>query len=269
VGRLVRELPRGVWREIADRHRVACHGHEHLRIRALGRASFVEDLLAAKCCLEDVSGQRLLSYRAPYFSGEDCDVWFGDALARAGFLLDSSRRIRTTPPAFRGSFPLTGSGGAVREVPFPSLGWGSKRITIIGGSYLRLLPLYWIVRLLERGRARGFIPMVYLHPYDLDRGAAPLDYGRFGYWLPRLGDRIRRVGRGTAAMKFRCLTRIYEFCPIESLFEPDRILTRVDPCEPVHSLGSDSLLGQSIGLGRKDGPGIGAGNSDGTPLNLA
>ena len=149
----------------------------------------MEDLLAAKCCLEDASGQRLLGLSAPYFSGEQCDPWFGEALARAGFLLDSSRRVRTTPAAFRGSFPLTGSGGTVAEVPLPSVGWGSKRITVIGGSYPRLLPLSWIIRLLERGRARGFIPMVYLHPYDLDPGAAPLEYERFGHWLPRLGDR--------------------------------------------------------------------------------
>ena len=35
VGRLAGELAHGAWREIADRHRIGCHGHEHLRIRSL------------------------------------------------------------------------------------------------------------------------------------------------------------------------------------------------------------------------------------------
>ena len=44
-------------------------------------------------------------------------------------------------------------------------------------------------------------------------------------------------------MKVRCLTRIYEFCPIESVFEPEGISPRVNSCEPVHALDIDSLLG--------------------------
>lgn len=178
VGRLAGELAHGAWREIADRHRVGCHGYEHLRIRSLGPVGFERDLRAAKAALEDATGQAVISYRAPYFSADGCDPWFGAALARAQIVLDSSRRLRSIPPGFEGTLPLLGSGDAVREVPLPAIGFGSKRLAILGGTYFRLLPLPWIIRLLQWGQARGFIPMVYLHPYDFDPTAARLSYDR-------------------------------------------------------------------------------------------
>src|SRR5262249_39567071 len=141
VGRLVRELPTSCWERIVSQHWLACHSHEHLPVHQLGAASFGRDLLTAKRELEDVSGQQVKSYRAPYFSSEGCDPWFGDTLARAGIVLDSSFRSNRVPLGFCGKFPLPGSGGAVWEVPLPSIGCGIKRLTVIGGTYFRLLPL--------------------------------------------------------------------------------------------------------------------------------
>jgi hypothetical protein len=189
----------------------------------LGPIGFEGDLLAAKAALEDATGQSVISYRAPYFSADGCDPWFGEVLARAGFLLDSSRRLKTIAPGFSGIVPLPGSAGAVREVPLPAIGFGSKRLTIIGGTYLRLLPLAWIVRLLKWGQARGFIPMVYLHPYDLDPKAAPLGYHRLRHWRNSLGDRVRRLGRRTAAEKLQFLASIYEFTFVESLIDVESL----------------------------------------------
>jgi hypothetical protein len=236
VGRLAAELSSGVWGAITARHRIGCHGYEHLSVESLGRMGFEEDLRVAKDALENASGQPIVSYRAPYFSGERCDPWFGETLTRLGFALDSSRRLRSPPPAFQGTLPLPGAGGTVREVPLPSIGYGSKRITVIGGSYFRLLPMRWIIRLLEWAQARDFIPMVYLHPYDLDPTSAPLEYERFRHWFPRLGDQIRRLGRRTAVMKLRSLARIYEFRPIESLIEPQGIAPQADSYDEVRVL---------------------------------
>jgi hypothetical protein len=118
-------------------------------------------------------------------------------------------------------YPLQGAEGAVWEVPMRSIGWGAKRFTIIGGSYFRLLPLKAILHLLARTGSEGFVPLVYLHPYDIDPSAAPLSYPawRLNSILPRAADRIRRSGRKTAADKFRAIASIYDFHPIEVLEE--------------------------------------------------
>ena len=224
VGRLAKELAPGVWGEMANRHSIGCHGHEHLSVRTLGPKGFARDLQDAKAALEDSAGRAIVTYRAPYFDADDCDPWFGEILARAGFVFDSSRRLRRQPSGFFGAFPLAGSGGAVWEVPLATIGPGRKRLAVIGGTYFRLLPLSLIVSLMEWSRARDFRPMVYLHPYDIDSRSLPLDYGRVGHWWPRLGDQLRRSGRSTTAQKLRALARIYDFRPIESMLGPDNNL---------------------------------------------
>jgi peptidoglycan/xylan/chitin deacetylase (PgdA/CDA1 family) len=219
VGRLVAELSRAAWRGIAGPHRLGCHGDEHLRVHRLGGRGFARDLARSRGRLEEVADRPVVSFRAPYFAADGCDPWFGEVLAREGFRVDSSRRVAEMPTGREGTYPLQGGDGRVLEVPLRSLGVGSKRIAVIGGTYFRLLPTSWIVSLLEGARARGFLPVVYLHPYDLDPAAAPLAYPRLSHWRPKLGDRIRRLGRDSAADKVRALASLYDFRPVEALLE--------------------------------------------------
>jgi peptidoglycan/xylan/chitin deacetylase (PgdA/CDA1 family) len=216
VGRLVEELPRGLWSRITAKHRLGCHGHEHVRVAAQGALAFKEDVLTARKALEDVAGVPVVAYRAPYFSADGCDPWFGDVLAETGFRFDSSRRFSTLPSGSDGTVPLEGGGGAVTELPLCSLGIGPKRLTVIGGTYFRLLPLAVTQRLLARAEALGFVPVVYLHPYDVDPDAPPLTYPP-GFLKQRGGDWMRRQGRASAGDKLRALSRVYEFEAIETL----------------------------------------------------
>ncbi len=215
VGRLTRELRSSVWSRIVARHELGCHGDEHERVSSQGPEKFSKDVRRAKASLESASGRSVRSFRAPYFSSDGCDPWFGETLASAGFTFDSSRRIGRPPEHFRGTFPLPGSDGTVKEIPLPSIGFGPKRLTVVGGTYFRLLPLRTIESLLARARAQGFVPMVYLHPYDVDPAAAPLAYPGRGYWTARAGDWVRRQGRKHALAKLRALAQTYAFEPLE------------------------------------------------------
>jgi peptidoglycan/xylan/chitin deacetylase (PgdA/CDA1 family) len=217
VGRLTRELRSTFWERIVARHELGCHGDEHRHVWSQGPAKFREDVRRAKSALESASGRAIRSYRAPYFSSDGCDPWFGETLAETGFEFDSSRRMGRPPVDFCGAFPLIGSGGAVSEVPLPSIGFGPKRLTVVGGTYFRLLPLRIIESLLASARSRGFVPMVYLHPYDIDQDAPPLAYPRFHHWGARAGDWVRRRGRGTALAKLRALATTYAFQPMEAV----------------------------------------------------
>ncbi len=216
VGRLVEELPSSVWQRITKRHRLGCHGHEHLRVVELGPSRFREDTSKAKQALEQAAGVEVLSYRAPYFSSDGCDPWFGTVLAELGFQLDSSRRLGSAPAGFSGTLPMPGAEHDVVCVPLPSIGVGPKRITVIGGTYLRLAPLPIVDFLVERAKRQNFIPMVYLHPYDLDPSAAALDLPT-GKYKARLGDWVRRRGRASLKHKLRHLAERYTFEPIESV----------------------------------------------------
>lgn len=215
VGELGKRLPPGTWRRITERHRVGCHGHIHRHVGRAGRDFFAEDIRRGKATLEDAAGVAVDSYRAPYFSSDGADPWFGEELAEAGYRLDSSRRIAfmRTPG---GVTTLPGAGDTFAEVPLMSVGMRGRRLTVIGGALLRVLPLKVILTLMERARVGGFAPMVYLHPYDIDREAEPLRFSGVP-WRGRLGDVVRRVGRDGVWAKVEALTKYYDFAPAESL----------------------------------------------------
>ena len=213
VGRLTQELPAHIWSDIVKSHELGCHGYEHHRVDAIGVDGFRADLRKAKSALEDAAGVSVTAFRAPYFSVDGCESWFGRVLAEEGFSIDSSLRMSSLPGE-NGCCDLPGSDGAVVEVPLPSVGVGPKRLTVIGGTYFRLLPLIMIRQLLARASAQGFTPMVYLHPYDLDPSADPLDYPKRGYFSKKMGDKMRRMGRTSASAKLRALSQEYSFQPI-------------------------------------------------------
>jgi peptidoglycan/xylan/chitin deacetylase (PgdA/CDA1 family) len=102
VGRLASELLGRCWSAILSRHTLGCHGHEHFGVRMMGAARFRSDLLRSKAALEDMAGVVVTAFRAPYLSADRCDPWFGEVLAECGFSIDSSRRLRFTPPRFEG-----------------------------------------------------------------------------------------------------------------------------------------------------------------------
>lgn len=218
VGRLVRELPGSLWSELTAAHSLGAHGYEHVRVDEAGPAHTPDEVRRARLALEDASGQPVRAFRAPYFSVDGCDPWFGEALARAGYTLDSSTRLDRPPAAFDGAFPLPGSGGQVRSVPLHSVGWGRKRIAVIGGTYLRAFPLPVVRRLLAHAASMGFIPMVYLHPYDVDPSAPPLDLPGPAHRMDRWADGVRRLGRAGVGAKLRGLAEVYDFRALEDVY---------------------------------------------------
>lgn len=217
-GRLIDDLPKSLWKDIASRHRVACQGHAHRPVYRHDPVSFADDIRTGKRELEDTTGEEVIAYRAPDFSSEGCGAWFGEQLAEAGYRLDSSLRLEEPSEPFSGTLPLQGSNERVTEIPLMSVGWGGgKFLTIIGGAYLRVLPLATIRLLLERAESSGFLPMIYLNPYDMDANAPPIDVGEGRPWWTKAVEAVRRAGRDTVRDKLEALTYRYRFEPVESV----------------------------------------------------
>ena len=215
VGYVVRALPRDVMESLARHHELGAHGDMHRSVHALGARRFAEDLRANRESIEERAGVAVRAFRAPFFSANAPAPWFAEILAREGFTTDSSLRLSALPSGNKGTFPLAGSDGAVTEVPFAGLGYRSRGLAIIGGSWLRLLPAAAIVRLMRAAAARGFHPMVYLHPYDLHASAASLDFSVSAHpWRMRCADSLRRAGRASAAAKLEALAAEFEFGPM-------------------------------------------------------
>ncbi|MBE0618052.1 MAG: polysaccharide deacetylase family protein, partial [Proteobacteria bacterium] len=81
----------GLVRRIAEEgHEVASHGYGHRRVYTQTREEFREDVRRSKGLLEDLTGERVLGYRAPSYSISPTCLWAFDELFEAGFTYDSS-----------------------------------------------------------------------------------------------------------------------------------------------------------------------------------
>ena len=170
LGDVARHEP-DVVRAVDDQgHEIGTHGMLHQRVMALGPAKFREDLRQSTDILEQITGKKVISYRAPYFSVDPGCEWFFDALEDQGIVHDSS--------VFPARGPYYGSPGAtlepydarpaVREWPISVATLGPCRLPFAGGAWFRILPMQ-MFSLLRARHTRANIPLVfYIHPYDLD-----------------------------------------------------------------------------------------------------
>lgn len=191
-----RRHPHLVGRIASAGHRIAVHGLTHARAFELPRATWRGNLTEARTCLEDLSGQAVVGYRAAEWSLRGlAEDWWED-LPELGFTYDASRAplgVIGDPSRPRRAHRLP---NGLWELPppvagpIPLWGWG-----------LRCFPVNWTRALLARRAAgRAGTPVV-LHPWELDEGQPPLPEVPWGHafthgaGLAGYGTRLRRILR--------------------------------------------------------------------------
>jgi len=169
----VAEVKPSIVREIhAAGHEVASHGYGHGSVRGMSPAEFRADLRRSCGILEDITGDRVASYRAPSFSvTAEALAWFYEALDEAGILCSSSvfpgRTFLYGVPGFpeRIHYPVVeGRQVRVLEIPLP-------RVRLLGrdlGLYVRLFPAWVLRRRIERDNSSGRPVALYVHPREID-----------------------------------------------------------------------------------------------------
>lgn len=172
LGWVARNCP-SVLRDIVDAgHELASHGHDHVRVGALGRERFRRDIEDTRKRLEDVSGQPVRGYRAPSFSIGPETLWAHDVIEEAGYAYSSSVfPIRHDhyglPDAPR--FPFRPGDGSLLEIPMTSFRLMGRNWPCAGGGYFRLLPLAYSRWATRRVNEKDGMPTIfYFHPWELD-----------------------------------------------------------------------------------------------------
>lgn len=193
----------GLVREIAAAgHEVASHGMDHRRVDRMTPAEFYADASQSKAILEELTGERVVGYRAPNYSIGRDTVWALETLAAAGYLYSSSiYPIRHDHYGFpeMGPVPCHPHPRGVLEIPVASLHWGGMQIPAAGGGYFRLYP-YGLSRwLLERYNRRFGAAVFFLHPWELDAGQPRIEglpfRARFRHYhnMHRTSGRLARL----------------------------------------------------------------------------
>lgn len=201
LGSLADSFP-DVLKKIAGRgHEIGCHSHLHKWVNKMTPDEFLEDTLEAVRKLEECTGKKVKSYRAPAFSIGESNKWAFKILHQCGIENDAS--IFPCNRDF-GGFP-TFSGGAkpckvihdgisLNEFPIsmthlPIIG---KKTAYSGGGYFRLLPLRFVRSCMN---STDYV-MCYFHIMDLiDKKSDFKSRKEYEDYFKESGTLIRRITR--------------------------------------------------------------------------
>ena len=172
---LVAERHPELVREIARAgHEVATHGWSHTMIYRMTPETFRAELQRSIALLEELSGQRVVGHRAPFFSITERSLWALEILWECGIRYDSSifpvlnyrYGIEDAP---RWPYTLSaGTEGVLAEFPITTWKLLGRNLPVAGGAYFRIFP-YAFTRAAFASINRGGHPVVfYIHPWELD-----------------------------------------------------------------------------------------------------
>jgi polysaccharide deacetylase family protein (PEP-CTERM system associated) len=212
LGWIAQKYPQEI-KEIAKRgQEVGAHSNNHRLVYELGVTRFGEDTKNAINNLENLTGKKVVSYRAPRFSLTDQCKWAFEILAENGIERDSS-----IYPASRslGGFPELGKAGpaiikvngiTIKEFPISINSIFGKNLVFSGGGYFRLIPY----RLIRRWTEQSNYVMTYFHPRDFDPGQPRIQ----GIPMQR---RFRSyVGLATSFSKFQTWINDFSFVDLDT-----------------------------------------------------
>jgi len=149
---------------------VGSHTHSHQLSFELDRKSFFKDVERSIYTLEDTTGKKVKSFRAPGFSITEKNKWAFEVLYELGIEKDSSvfpaKRAHGGLQSYKYTTPslLEYNGVQLKEFPINTFNIFNHHIVFSGGGYFRLLP-YPLINTMTK---KSSYIMSYFHPRDFD-----------------------------------------------------------------------------------------------------
>ena len=211
-------------REIAAAgHEIGSHGFAHQLAYKQSEAVFRDDVARARKLLQDLSGQEVLSYRAPSFSIGRQTPWGHRVLVEEGYRYDSSvfpirHDLYGDPNAPVEIHTIETEAGPIIEFPPTVVRRFGRNIPTGGGGYFRIFPFGLTQRWLKQvNRTRPFV--FYIHPWEIDP-----DQPRFD--KAPLKSRFRHyTNLNKTADRYTKLLKTFRFAPIREVIENDMART--------------------------------------------
>ena len=204
VGDIATNKPHIVKKIHSAGHEVASHSFRHEMVFRMTPAQFKEDLRISCDQLEQITGEKVLGFRAPSWSvNTDTLAWFYPILHEQGLLYSSSVFPGKTFLYGIPGFPETihqpaidGVKQPVWEIPQTLFAVLGKKFGFSGGFYLRALPGWFVSSLVKSKNKKGKNVFLYLHPREIDPASPRLT-------LPVVESLIHYYGVKGCESKFR------------------------------------------------------------------
>jgi len=174
LGYIAEKYPKLIEAIQKDGHEIATHGFAHQLVYDLTADEFRKDLKKSVEILETITGEKIVGYRAPYWTITKDSYWALDIIADEGLKYDASiYPIKTymygipDSPIYPYEIILEGNKNLL-EIPPTVVTYFGRRIPFAGGFYLRALPYKFVKSALRKVNANDKATVVYLHPPEID-----------------------------------------------------------------------------------------------------
>lgn len=170
IGWIAKTYP-DVVKRISEKYQIGCHTMNHQLVHHQTKNEFRQDVEAGIKILEDITGKKIESFRAPGFSVRESEAWVYEILYENGIKYDCSvfpaHHAHGGMPSFPKSQPsiIEYNGIQIKEFPVSYKKILGQNIMFSGGGYFRLFP-YNLIKSWTKDSEN--YNMVYIHPRDLD-----------------------------------------------------------------------------------------------------
>lgn len=169
LGKIATDFPYVIKLIVKNGHEIGCHSNEHMWLTKMSPERLKRDTYDAIAALEDVSGRKVVSYRAPAFSIGQNNKWALEVLANEGIEYDASIFPASRDLGGFSSFPantpviISSNGAVIKEFPIRLTSFLGKDLAFSGGGYFRFFPYFFIKNRIEQSN----YTMTYFHIGDL------------------------------------------------------------------------------------------------------
>jgi len=194
-------------------HEIGSHSYSHIDLRKVSKDEAERDIVKSIEVLEKITGEKLLGFRAPFFSINHNNFWVFDVL-RKYFKYDSS--------VFPVKMPLYGLPDAPTQIYHPAKNDITKndeneefieippltyrlfsliKLPMAGGFHFRFFPYFLIKKGFKNSIEQKKPVMFYIHPKDLDKNMPKVETYSWHFYY----------GKRNILQKFETLLKEFKF----------------------------------------------------------
>jgi polysaccharide deacetylase family protein (PEP-CTERM system associated) len=214
LGWIAERYPELIKKIYNEGHEIACHGYNHELVYKLDKEQFKNDVRRAQGILQDITGNRIIGYRAPSFSITD---WAIDILIDMGFKYDSSL-FQTIARGRYGkldkykipSAPIFKVRNDFYQVMLSSLDVYGLKIPWAGGFYFRVTPYQIFKSGIKKILKNKGAYLFYIHPWEFDPEQPRIKNIKLNYQFRHY------TNLNKTEVKFKKLLSDFNFAPIKN-----------------------------------------------------
>ena len=170
VGWIAKKYPQIIKEIDSMNFEIGSHTHLHQLMYEQNYSNIYQDIKKSIYTIENITGKKVRSFRAPGFSIIEKNKWVFEILSELGISHDCSvfpaNRAHGGMPKFNNSTPtiISYNGVEIKEFPINTINYLNKPLVFSGGGYFRITPYF----LIKYWTKKSEYIMTYFHPRDFD-----------------------------------------------------------------------------------------------------